>query len=454
MMKIYYTNDIHANYSFLKKVRYYLNQHMTKDDIYLDGGDFSDLKDLIIQCDKAYSAADLYDDIPLAAMAVGNGEIDLSHDALIKLGTKLPLLSCNITDNDGNRLDNIKPSLIIERMNARFLIIGISPFYSHKMEDNGYNVFSMMGNLKINPPEDYIRHELDINRNKYDYCLLLSHSGSNIERYLLDKFKEIDFCLGGHSHEVINEEKLLQTGMGEYLGVITLELKNDSITKTDSELVRLNDVEDICFDKKLNKKKKYADSLLSKELETVSDLTFNPYTESQLTNFICDALLKKFNGDLAIMHAGISESPLLKPVSRKSLIENFPSKLNPAIYKLKGINIIEAVKLSLDKEHIRQSGRGPGFRGTVLGTLGFSHNVRITQNPFLITVNDETIEEEKEYTIVTDDYLQRGTGYPSLAVPDTQVQYHIWFIRDLVQNYLNDSEVFESARIKRTDMSN
>ena len=37
MMKIYYTNDIHANYSFLKKVRYYLNQHMTKDDIYLDG---------------------------------------------------------------------------------------------------------------------------------------------------------------------------------------------------------------------------------------------------------------------------------------------------------------------------------------------------------------------------------------------------------------------------------
>ena len=242
--------------------------------------------------------------------------------------------------------------------------------------------------------------------------------------------------------------------MGEYLGVITLELKNDSITKTDSELVRLNDVEDICFDKKLNKKKEYADSLLSKELETVTDLTFNPYTESQLTNFICDALLKKFNGDLAIMHAGISESSLLKPVSRKSLIENFPSKLNPAIYKLKGINIIEAVKLSLDKEHIRQSGSGPGFRGTVLGTLGFSHNVRITQNPFLITVNDETIEEEKEYTIVTDDYLQRGTGYPSLAVPNTQAQYHIWFIRDLVQNYLNDSEVFESARIKRTDMSN
>ena len=53
MMKIYYTNDIHANYSFLKKVRYYLNQHMTKDDIYLDGGDFSYIKHHIIQIDKS-----------------------------------------------------------------------------------------------------------------------------------------------------------------------------------------------------------------------------------------------------------------------------------------------------------------------------------------------------------------------------------------------------------------
>lgn len=40
-----------------------------------------DLKDLIIQSDKAYSAADLYDDIPLCAMAVGNGEIDCPDQA-------------------------------------------------------------------------------------------------------------------------------------------------------------------------------------------------------------------------------------------------------------------------------------------------------------------------------------------------------------------------------------
>ena len=267
----------------------------------------------------------------------------------------------------------------------------------------------------------------------------------NIERYLLDKFKEIDLCLGGHSHEVINEEKLIQTGMGEYLGIINLD-KN----KTESKLIKLNDVSDTEFDLKLDEKKQYADSLLSKELETISDLIFDPYKESELTNFICDALLKEFGGDLAIMHAGISEGSLYKPVSRKSLIENFPSKLNPTIYKTKGRNIIEAVKLSLDDEHIRQNCKGPGFRGKVLGTLGFSHNVKITKSPFTISVNNKPIEEEKEYQIVTDDYLQRGTGYPSLAVENTKAKYHIWFIRDLVQHYLADEEVFNSARIKRT----
>lgn len=82
----------------------------------------------------------------------------------------------------------------------------------------------------------------------------------------------------------------------------------------------------------------------------------------------------------------------------------------PAVYKTKGRNIIEAVKLSLDNEHIKQNGKGPGFRGKVLGTLGFSHNVKITKSPFTISVNNKPIEEEKEYQIVTDDYLQRGTS--------------------------------------------
>lgn len=64
-------------------------------------------------------------------------------------------------------------------------------------------------------------------------------------------------------------------------------------------------------------------------------------------------------------------------------------------------------------------------------------------------IDGRRIEPDREYAIVTDDYLQRGTGYPSLRVPNEKAQYHKWFIRDLVQHFLMDHEVFERAKIRR-----
>lgn len=448
-MKIYHTNDIHANYHFLKNVKNYLKEHMKENDIYLDSGDFYDLKDLIIQADKGLSAADLFTDIPLAAMAIGNGEVDLSYDALCKLAEKLPLLSINLTDNDGHKLPNIKSSMIIERSGKRFLIIGLSPFYNAKLVDSGYNVFSMMGNLMFNKPEELLAAEFNKLEGQYDYSIILSHSGQKCDGYVFRELRKPDLILGGHSHETVSQKGYSQSGKGEYLGIITLEIDDNGISEVSSEQIKLNDFLDEDFDRLLEEKERYAQKLLSKEIETIDNLQFDPLRESELTNFICDCLRKKFGGDLAIIHAGISENALIKPVSRKSLIENFPSKLNPTCYSIKGSRILEAAKLSFDGKHIIDPGKGPGFRGRILGTLGFSSNVKIKKDPFIMTIDDKPIESEKDYLLITDDYLQRGTGYPSLAVPNEKASYHIWFIRDLVEHFLDDEELFSSARIRR-----
>lgn len=131
------------------------------------------------------------------------------------------------------------------------------------------------------------------------------------------------------------------------------------------------------------------------------------------------------------------------------MIENFPSKLNPTWFHVSGQAIKEVVELSLDEEHIRQDGRGAGFRGYVLGTLGFSSNVKITKNPLTIMIDGQMLDEEKEYYIVSDDYLQRGTGYPSLRVGDDEAAFDKRFIRDVVEEHLMDGEAFESAKIQR-----
>lgn len=52
-LNIYHTNDIHANFAFLGRVCAYLEEHRTESDLYLDSGDFLDLKSLVVQADRA-----------------------------------------------------------------------------------------------------------------------------------------------------------------------------------------------------------------------------------------------------------------------------------------------------------------------------------------------------------------------------------------------------------------
>ena len=149
------------------------------------------------------------------------------------------------------------------------------------------------------------------------------------------------------------------------------------------------------------------------------------------------------------MHSGIALGPLRRPVSRKSLIELLPSKLNPTIYTLPGDKLLEAIRRSLDDAQIRQSGQGSGFRGTVLGCLGFSSNVTLHRDPLAVEIDGKPLDPRKDYTIVTDDYLQRGSGYPSLAVPDGEAKFDKRFIRDLVEEYLMNEAVFQAGEVKR-----
>lgn len=447
---IYHTNDIHSNYDFLKKVHRYLSENKGENDFYFDSGDYTDLKNAIVQADQGRSAMEMLMSCSLDGMTLGNNEVDMGYEAVAELvNQNAPMIVANVTDNADNPIQNMPASKLYVRAGKRFLVIGIAPFYKEDMTPSGYNVFSMMGNLKFHPPVEPVRKELDKNRGNYDFCILLSHSGYIIDEEIRKELPEVNLCLGGHSHEVRNHKGYSQSGMGEFLGKITLEINGDVITEVENEQLELPEVDNTEFDTLLRQKERLADDILSEELKTIRDLEFEPFHESELINFVCDCLLKKFEGDLAIMHCGIAEKSMLRPVSKKSLVEIFPSKLNPTMYAVKGEYLLEAVKLSFDEEHIREDGRGPGFRGHVLGTLGFSSNVRISREPFYMTIDGTHIEPEREYTIVTDDYLQRGTGYPSLQVPNERAQYHKWFIRDLVQHFLMDYEVFERAKIKR-----
>ena len=447
-LNIYHTNDIHADFSFLSRVRAYLSDHREKSDLYFDSGDFLDLKSVLVQADRGRSALELLALCRPEAMAVGNNEIDLGSADLERLA-QLPMLCANICRNDGTPVPGLKSHVILERCGKRFLVIGLAPYYGAGMIADKYNLFFEMGNLHTIDPVPAVTQILNENRGKYDFSILLSHSGHLVDRELAKRLPPMDLWLGGHSHTVVAEAGYSQSGKGEYLGRVTLDIDEGNIRILDSTQIELPARRSPSFDARLKEAQATADAILSQELPILRELDFDPFRESALTNFICDCLHREFGGDLALMHSGIALGPLRRPVSRKSLIELLPSKLNPTIYTLPGEKLLEAIRRSLDDAHIRQSGQGSGFRGTVLGCLGFSSNVTLHRDPFAVEIDGKPLEPRKDYTIVTDDYLQRGSGYPSLAVPEGEAKFDKRFIRDLVEEYLMNEAVFQAAEVKR-----
>ena len=214
LLQIYHTNDIHADFGFLSRVYSYLAAHRGEQDFYFDSGDFTDLKSVIVQSDRGGAAMALMKLCRPEAMALGNNEIDLGSDDLQRL-VNLPLLCANAKHNDGTEIPGLKTHRIFHRCGKRFLVIGLAPYYSARMEPNRYNLFFEMGNIHTTDPIPAVEKILEENRGKYDFSILLSHSGHLVDRELEKRLPKVDLWLEGHSHAVITEKRYSQSGKGQ-----------------------------------------------------------------------------------------------------------------------------------------------------------------------------------------------------------------------------------------------
>ena len=216
-LNIYHTNDIHSNFSFLSRVCGYLEQYRQEEDLYLDSGDFLDLKSILVQADRGAGALKLLKLCGLEAMALGNNELDFGCPDLEKL-MAYPLLCANLTRADGTPVRGLQSHRIVERLGKRFLIIGLAPYFGEGMVPSLYNLFFEMGDLHTVDPVPAVTKILEENRGSYDFSILLSHSGHPVDRELEKRLPPVDLWLEGHSHAVITEERHSQSGMGQLLG--------------------------------------------------------------------------------------------------------------------------------------------------------------------------------------------------------------------------------------------
>ncbi len=453
---IYHTNDVHSQFNRLASIQTYLLEHKKTNDLLLDAGDFHDFKDIMITGTKGKAGKAILKHMGYDAICVGNNEGYSGIECLNEMSLDdVPLLSVNLTFLNGEELPFLKKSCIITKDTIRFLIIGITPYYNLENND-GYNAFFKLENLKSNNPIQCVNNEKSKYINQYDFVILLSHLGITYDQKIASEIDGIDIIIGGHSHSLMEEPLVVnnciihQAGAyAQHLGVLNISIDENKITHFEGKCIEIHEEENPDLLKLREEKINEARVNMSQTIRVSHELDFGPIRENRTINFICDALFNEVKCDFAMMNHGIISYPLAQAISELSLLESCPSPLNPTLIEVYGHQIIQAFQDSFNEELCLSEGRGPGFRGLFVGALSVSYNVRVHQSPFSITINDKLIDENKRYCVMTSDYLQRGSGYKSLKVDNEDSIFFNGYIRDVIKRNINNNDLINQSKIKR-----
>ncbi len=445
---IYHTNDVHSNLEKFSKIATIIKAEKSEDALLLDAGDFHDFMRLEMNGTNGACGKHLLEALDYDAVAVGNNEgfAGVYNLKVIAKTGKTPMLSSNLYLIDMNKIEGIKRSEIVIKNGHRILIIGVTPMF---------NEFFHLEGMHSTEAKEEIEKEIKSNEGKYDLCILLSHLGYSNDCVIAEMDLGINVIIGGHSHtEMDNAIQIKNTIIhqsgkyGEFVGKLILNLNGNSIVSFVGENIKTEPYdEDVKIMQMILEEKKLAIKNLSTPLFIIKDTIWHDVVmENPLTNLVCDALFKYYPCDFALMNSGILSCGIKDEVSKLKLLQISPSPLNPTYVNIKGKNILEALNSTLDEELCLTNGKGAGFRGRYLGRLHVSKNVSITvyADRLDVKINGETLDEDKDYLIMTSDYLQRGTGYPMLFSKDN-VEYKQNYIRDVLEKALADDELIEGC---------
>lgn len=451
--KIIYTNDIHSNFKRYAKISTVIKEYKNENVFILDAGDFVDFKSIEYQGTNGLAAIELLEEVNYDAITIGNNEMFKKIETLENMTTNsnVPFLSCNLLKDNNEEISEVKKSIIINKNELKLLIIGTSPCIKEFNKLLGFNTDDYIGAIK---------KEIDKQEGKYDVCLLLNHIGSEKDVELAKLINGIDIIISAHDHKlfdepiIVNNTIITSTGsFGKNVGILDLENSNNKVILKSSKMVRIQDQHnDKNITRIINRNKEKAREKLSKPLYSINrELWHDVIEENPISNLIADALKDMFECDIGLINSGIVNGGIINPVvTELKILEICPSPLSPTFIELQGKDLLIALESSLDPDVCMDNGGGSGFRGKNLGRLHVSGaSIKYNLNKIRsILINGEVINNEKWYKVATSDYLQRGTGYPSLG-NNRNERYIAIQIKDLLREYTNKKHFVERAMDNR-----
>lgn len=460
--KILYINDLHGRYEEFAKIASIIHKLKDINTLFFDAGDNVDLTGIETIGTNGKISSEMLNEFGCVARVLGDCEGFLGKEVIESIckSSNFPVVTCNIYDIKGKKLKGLEDYTIFTLGYLRILIIGVTV---------AYNEFYNLVNLLVKDPIAEVKRVIsEVNRNDYDLVLVLSHLGFNLDQELAKTIENIDVIIGGHSHTAI-DKNYSENGViicqanhhGKCIGelMVTYDLKQKEIQSFQNRLIPVgNNIPNHKIKQLILRNYDIAQKRLARPLYLIERLLTHSFTEeSELGNLLADGLKDFLNAELGIINSGVLNHSLEQPVVTKLVLHGIcPSPLNPTLIELKGGDIISTLEQSLLPEYQMKDGTGRGFKGTWLGNVQVSSNVRIFYDPDeeplskikTITIDGKLIKNDKWYKVATSNYLQRGMGYSALGKCRNE-KYKAEMLENILMIYLKKKKFIRQATVKR-----
>ena len=393
----------------------------------LDGGDFMTgniICDLSVDGVIGGAWQDLRNLIGYDCGVVGNHEFDQGIDNARKLFARanFPIIAADILDAQGKPLFAPGP-VVIERGGLRIGIIGVS--CAGLFEVTAPN---RTAGLSLRHQDEVVREQLKDLLPRTDLQVLISHSGVQGDEALAKVLagSGLDVIVGAHSHTRLKEPKLVggilivQAGANlKNLGRLDLNVKDGRVVGYDGRLIDLIVIDTAGVSPQLTAlAAKYAQQIeveFGRTIATLETAWHRGHGESNIGDWICDALRAHVGADVAFLNSGSIRKDLAAgPVRMSDVKEILPFANTLVTFDLTGAQLRTIVETNA--KAAAGDGSGLQLSGLSYGWRKVGDHVEVED----LRVGGTPVQNDKVYKAAAADYVaMQAKEYFGLEPPPT-----------------------------------
>ncbi|KPL58986.1 bifunctional metallophosphatase/5'-nucleotidase [Rossellomorea vietnamensis] len=439
---IYHTNDLHSHFENWPRIRDFLKQRKQKhvndgETVYLfDIGDHVDRWHPLTEATLGKENVALLNEAGFDAVTIGNNEgITLDYDDLNSLydRARFDVIVGNLFDRSSQRPEWLETHRVYQTgSGVRIGVLGLTANFKPFYKALGWNITS---------PLDELKRLLQEVRPNVDMIILLSHLGIRDDEMIGEQFPEIDVILGAHTHHVLPEGKEVNGTMlgaagkyGHYVGHMKIEVDTATM-QVRGKTARLYEQGELPAVVKEDEERyqwfRKGEELLKQEVTSLTNaFPVDWFQPSPLPEVLCDAQMEWCGADCGFLNAGLLIDGLDEGrVTKQDLHRILPHPINPCMIRMKGAELKEIIKQTLNEDWPHLEVKGLGFRGKVMGRFVYS-NIHFEDND--IFIGNRPIEPGKIYKLALPDMFTFGHFFPDLQRLEKKY-FMPEFLRDVLE---------------------